>query len=98
VILVSKDVNLRMKAKAVGMTAQNYTKDHVKDISTLYTGIRVEENIPEAHINQIYQPPYEIDPAVLNALKPFLPNEYMILKNGKKSALGTYDQTIYVCQ
>lgn len=90
-ILVSKDVNLRMKAKAVGMTAQNYTKDHVKDISTLYTGVRVEENIPEAHINQIYQPPYEIDPAVLNAITPFLPNEYMILKNGKKSALGTYD-------
>jgi len=91
VILVSKDVNLRMKAKAVGMTAQNYTKDHVKDISSLYTGIRVEENISEDHINRIYQPPYEIDPAVLNAIKPFLPNEYMILKNGRKSALGTYD-------
>jgi PhoH-like ATPase len=51
----------------------------------------VEENISEDHINRIYQPPYEIDPAVLNSLIPFLPNEYMILKNGRKSALGTYD-------
>ena len=37
VILVTKDVNLRMKAKAVGLTAQDYRNDHVKDISTLYS-------------------------------------------------------------
>jgi len=40
VILVSKDVNLRMKAKAVGLLAQDYRSDRVKDVSTLYTGYR----------------------------------------------------------
>jgi PhoH-like ATPase len=30
IILVSKDVNLRMKAKALGLTAQDYRNDHVK--------------------------------------------------------------------
>ena len=38
VILVSKDVNLRMKAKAVGLTAQDYRKDKVKSVSALYKG------------------------------------------------------------
>lgn len=90
-ILVSKDVNLRMKAKAVGMTAQNYTKDHVKDIATLYTGIRIQKNVPQAYIDRIYQPPFDIDPSALESDRPCLPNEYMILKNGKKSALGIYD-------
>ena len=30
VILVTKDVNMRMKAKAVGLMAEDYTTDHVK--------------------------------------------------------------------
>jgi len=40
VILVTKDVNLRMKAKAVGLMSQDYTSDHVRDINSLYTGNR----------------------------------------------------------
>jgi len=35
VILVTKDVNLRMKAKSIGLMAQDYTTDHVKDIAAL---------------------------------------------------------------
>jgi PhoH-like ATPase len=46
VILVSKDVNLRLKAKSVGLVAQDYTTDHVKDISELYTGRRIAEDFP----------------------------------------------------
>ncbi|MEZ4577598.1 MAG: PIN domain-containing protein [Desulfobacterales bacterium] len=34
VVLLTKDVNLRMKAKAVGLPAQDYTSDHVRDINT----------------------------------------------------------------
>jgi len=40
IILVTKDINLRMKAKAAGLLSQDYTTDHVKDISTLYKGHR----------------------------------------------------------
>jgi len=35
VILVSKDINLRMKAKSLGLMAQDYLSDKVKDIDTL---------------------------------------------------------------
>ena len=44
-MLVSKDVNLRMKAKALGLMAQDYRNDHVKDIASMYTGIRLKEHV-----------------------------------------------------
>ncbi len=91
VILVTKDVNLRMKAKALGIKAQDYTTDYVKDINKLYTGCRVEENISSALIDTMYQSPYSFEPEELNERDSFLPNQYVVLKNGKKSALGVFD-------
>ncbi|MCL6584742.1 MAG: PhoH family protein [bacterium] len=91
VILVSKDVNLRMKAKSVGLLAQDYRTDHVKDISSLYTGHRTLEDVPEELIDQIHTVPFELDPAKLTLDKPLINNEFLILRSGKKSALGTYD-------
>jgi predicted ribonuclease YlaK len=62
VILVSKDVNLRLKAKsAVGLVSQDYTTDHVKDISELYTGTRIVEDFPEDMIGNLYESPGEIE-------------------------------------
>jgi PhoH-like ATPase len=91
VILVTKDVNLRMKAKSVGILSQDYTKDHVRDVSALYTGSRIEEHLPDFLIDQMYQVPFEADVSAFSFAVPPLANEYMILRNGKKSALGAYD-------
>jgi len=94
VILVTKDVNLRMKAKSIGLMAQDYTTDHVKDISTLYAGRRIEENITEESIDRMYAEPYQIEVSELPLAKPLLPNEYLIMRNEKKSALATFDPFI----
>ncbi len=91
VILVSKDVNLRMKAKAMGIKAQDYTTDYVKDINQLYTGCRMEENVASPWIDALYQPPCSVSADNFKAIRSFLPNEFVILKNGKKSALGVFD-------
>ncbi len=91
VILVTKDVNLRMKAKSVGMTAQDYTTDHVKDIAALYTGCRTLENVPEAVIDSMYQPPYEASLEDIPEQEDCVANEYLVLKNMKKSVLGVFD-------
>jgi PhoH-like ATPase len=91
VILVTKDVNLRMKAKSIGLMAQDYTTDHVKDISALYAGRRIEENITEESIDRMYAEPYQIDVSELPLAKTLLPNEYLIMRNEKKSALATFD-------
>ena len=93
VILVSKDVNLRLKAKALGLTAQDYETDKVKNVSELYKGRRVEENLPEEIINKMYTEPEEIEVSELGTKEELLANEYLIMKNGKKSALATYDSS-----
>ncbi len=91
VILVTKDVNLRMKAKAVGLMAEDYTSDHVKDLSGIYQGSQVVENISESVIDQLYQPPYEILALGNDISEGLLPNQYLVLRNGSKSALGRYN-------
>lgn len=90
VILVSKDVNLRMKAKAVGIPAQDYKNDQVQNLTELYTGHRTVENVDERVIQRLHVNPYEVRPQDLPT-NHFVPNEYMILRNGKQSALATYD-------
>lgn len=90
VILVTKDVNLRMKAKSVGLMAQPYTSDRVLDISTLYSGRRIEEEVAEDLIDGMYEAPYEIDAANLALEEPLLPNEFLIMRNTRKSALATF--------
>ncbi len=91
VILVSKDVNLRMKAKSVGLMAQDYKTDHVKDISTLYTGHRIVEPVEESVLGRLYEEPYLVPPEDFQFEHPPLPNEFFILRNGKMSALGLMD-------
>jgi len=91
VVLVTKDVNLRMKAKAVGLFAGDYTSDHVKDVSSLYAGHRIVENAPDEIIDSMYSEPFATRVSALPMDESLQPNEYMILRNGKKSALATFD-------
>jgi PhoH-like ATPase len=90
-VLVTKDVNLRMKAKSIGLTAENYRSDHIQNPAELYKGRSVLENVEGALIDLLYQPPYEIPVAALNPLPPLMANEFLIMRNGRKSALGVYD-------
>jgi PhoH-like ATPase len=91
VILVTKDVNLRMKAKAIGLLAEDYTTDHVSDVASLYTGFRVVEGVPEAMIAGLYHAPFEADASDLTLDRPLVPNEYLILKRERLSALARFD-------
>ncbi len=91
VILVTKDVNLRMKAKAIGLLARDYTSDHVKDISKLYTGYRIQENVSQQIINKLYKRPFEIDASMVDFDRELIPNEYLIMRNGKQSVLAQFD-------
>ncbi len=97
IILVSKDVNLRMKAKAVGLMAQDYRNDHIKNIEGLYTGRRIEEHLPDETLQKLYAEPCNVPVDSVEVEEPLSANEYLILRNDKKSALGYYnvsDKTI----
>lgn len=90
VILVSKDVNLRLKAKALNLTAEDFLTGKVKDVEGLYSGKRTIEGLTSKVIDNIYQNGYCSleDVGITNPVA----NEYFILKNTKNSALGVYNQ------
>ena len=84
VIVVSKDTNLRLKAEAMGIEAQDYRADKIK-VSELYTGIS-EFETDESAIDNFYK-----DKQLEIEKGKYFPNQFVILKskiNEKKSALG----------
>jgi len=91
VILVTKDVNLRMKAKSVGLMAEDYATDKVADVSSLYNGRRVLEDVKPEVIDRMYEAPFEVDAGELEIEDPLRPHEFLILRHGKKSALAAYE-------
>ncbi|MDD5765708.1 MAG: PhoH family protein [Candidatus Marinimicrobia bacterium] len=92
VILVTKDVGLRMKAKAIRLMAQDYRNDHVENIQSLYSGHRIVNDVSPDLLNRFYSEPFTIDASELLPIEDDLtPNEYMILRNERHSVLATFD-------
>ncbi|SDO57704.1 PhoH family protein [Desulforhopalus singaporensis] len=92
VVLVSKDVNLRMKARSLGLMAEDYTTDHVRDPDRLYVGCR-QIKVDDAHVlNRFYAGSGRERADDIVPDQHYVANEYLILKNGKQSALGVYKQ------
>ena len=58
IILVSKDINLRLKAKSLGLQAEDYTTGKVQNISSLYSGKTIIENVDSDVINLLYEKGY----------------------------------------
>lgn len=90
VILVTKDINLRLKAKSCGLRAEDYQTGKVKDVSDLHSGKQQVETVSADTINQVYDT-YHCDPKdILGKAKP-MNNTFFILKSNKNSALGYYN-------
>lgn len=90
VILVSKDVNLRLKAKALGLQAEDYTTGKVQNISSLYTGRTVVDDVDANMINLLYEKGYCPPEDILGRATPEK-NQFFILRSGKKSVLAYYN-------
>jgi PhoH-like ATPase len=90
VILVSKDVNLRLKAKALGLQAEDYTTGKIQNISSLYCGRTIIEDVSADMINLMYEKGYVPPEDILGNLTPEK-NHYYILKSGKKSVLAYFN-------
>lgn len=91
VILVSKDINLRMKAKSIGLLAQDYETGKVKDIDELYKGKNLIEGIQSDVIDEVYRKGF-IEQSAIEIPKEIYPNEFFILRNGVKSILTCYSR------
>lgn len=90
VILVSKDVNLRLKAKSLNLVAEDYETGKIKNVNSLYTGKSVITNSDINAINQLYEQKFCDVKAILKRKKPIAHN-YFILKADRKSGLGYYN-------
>jgi PhoH-like ATPase len=90
VILVSKDVNLRMKARSLRLLAEDYTTDYVRDPNSLYPGFRFLEDLPGEVLDKLCEPNGQLRQEDFAPTTPLYANEYLVLRNGKKSALATF--------
>ncbi len=89
VILVSKDTNVRLKAKAFGLRAQDYTRDKLESVDKLYTGKRTVETSAEI-IDRLYSENAVPSDDVEGVDHP-RENENFILRSGSKSVLARHD-------
>jgi len=89
-ILVTKDINLRMKAKSLKIQAEDYYNDKVKDIHELNKCVTELENFDDLLIEKLYNE--NTIPAELMGFgrTPDI-NEYFIMRSVKSSVLGRYD-------
>lgn len=93
VILITKDINLRMKAKSLGIRAQDYENDKVANIDDLYKGVETIVDIDSSMIDKLYEEPDGI--AVDEMGMDIHPegHQFYILKNNGSSALAHYNPT-----
>ncbi len=89
IILVSKDVNLRLKAKSLNITAEDFQFGKIKNLDQLYTGKTVINNIDPEFVDKIYQEG-SCSPEEIGVSDP-IPNHYFILKNDKTSILTFFN-------
>jgi len=86
-ILVTKDVNLRIRADALGLSAADYDAEKI-DIQELYSGTG-EIEVPGAQIDAFYQ-----EGSLALESEKLYPNQYVLLRdheNNTHTALGRWD-------
>ncbi|HVE00057.1 MAG TPA: PhoH family protein [Cytophagaceae bacterium] len=89
VVLVTKDINLRLKAKSLNVTAEDYTTGKIKDVDNLYTGSTIIEDMKAEVINEIYeQGSCDTSAIPKDELRN---NHYYILKSMKSSVLAHHN-------
>lgn len=92
VILVTKDINLRLKAKSLNLNAEDYETGKIKNVNSLYTGKTVIEDISPDMINKLYDEGSCSIREIMGRNKPE-DNHYFILKSAKNSGLAYYNPT-----
>ncbi len=90
-ILVTKDVNLRMKARSLGIPCEDYITDKVLNVDIFDKSNEVFEGIEPSLIDRIYSSHEGIDIDELDIKSVIKPNECFILKSDRSSVLARYN-------
>ena len=89
VVLITKDINMRIKAKALGVNAQDYETGKVTMADIDKSGAYTIDNVDSEIIRHIFTKGAVPEDGILGDKK--IPNGYYILKNGKTSSLVVYN-------
>ena len=89
IILVSKDINLRLKAKSLNINAEDYLTGKIEDTNNLFTGKQTIDLIDDDLISKIYKEGFCLPEEI--GLKDIRNNKYLIIKNEKSSVLAYFN-------
>ena len=88
VTMVTKDINLRLKSKALDLPAEDYKTGKVKEAMMMYSGKSILSDLDSEVIRKLYQDGRSNDVDILGKEK--FNNHFYILKNCSSSALAYY--------
>ncbi|MFO8000636.1 MAG: PhoH family protein [Marinilabilia sp.] len=90
-VLITKDINLRMKAKSLALLSEDYESDKVQNIEILHRGVEIFEDFDISIIETLYKED-QISRDMFPMTEEQLPaHQYVILKNDSQSVLAWYD-------
>jgi len=91
VILVSKDINLRLKAKSIDIHAEDYETGKIKNLAELEnTGKYILDGIEPDLINRLYEN-HAVEAKLVLGNKKRKANAFYIMKSEKNSVLAYYN-------
>ncbi len=90
IVLVTKDVNLRLKAKSLNLEADDYQTGKIQDLSKLYLGKQEVDDIEPDEINNLYENK-KIDINKVPSIQKPKANSFFILKSNRKSGLAQFN-------
>ncbi|MDX1502578.1 MAG: PhoH family protein [Thermoanaerobaculia bacterium] len=88
VVLVSKDINLRIKARSLGLPAEDYENVRISDLRLVYGGSS-EREVGDDLVDRLYQRS-AVEVEELPGETPE-PNHYLILRGASKSGLAFHN-------
>lgn len=90
-ILVTKDVNLRMKGRSLGIEVEDYITDKVVNVDIFERAQEVYENVDPDLIDKIYATPEGVNADLLDFKVTLEPNYCFILRSVRNSVLARYN-------
>ncbi|CAK7082899.1 MAG: hypothetical protein PARBA_03615 [Parabacteroides sp.] len=90
-ILVTKDINLRMKARSLGIEVEDYFNDKVVNVDIFERAQDTYDGIDGDLIDQMYASPEGVDADLFDIKSKLQPNECFILKSVRNSILTRYN-------
>ncbi|PSR04299.1 MAG: ribonuclease [Bacteroidetes bacterium SW_11_45_7] len=89
VVLVTKDINLRLKAKSLELPAEDYETGKIKNLEHLYEGCSTIEQVDDTELDDLHTHGFCDVGSVTDQQQ--VANHYYVLKSNNASALAYYN-------